>query len=216
MLLYSCLALWRSAVCLQVIWSTSPSWSRGACWRCWSTSTSGPAKKLSASLTSCSPCWSSSQRREPRPQSACVTPGSPSSGDLQPLHLPPPPLPPPLSLSPETATDHFPVWAYQTNIYFSLFFFVSLFWISYVLVLELMLLCTFALYLFLSGVMTSGIQWIILLCGHVGSDLLCSVHQPSKPVLVLLVTHPCLLHSCTKNPNKSRICSLSWSFFCPL
>lgn len=69
-------------------------------------------KKPSASLTSCFPCWSSSLRNGPRLQNACATPGSPSSGP-QFLHLPP------LPLSPETATDHFPVWAYQMNIYFS-------------------------------------------------------------------------------------------------
>lgn len=111
---------WCSTVCLQVIWNTSLSWSRGDCWRCWLTNTSGPAKKQSASLTSFFPCWSLFQRKEPRPQSACATPGSPSSGHLQLSNLPS--LPPP----PETATDHFPVWAYQMDIYFSLFFLLFL------------------------------------------------------------------------------------------
>lgn len=72
---------------LQVIWNTSPSWSRGVSWRCWSTSMSGPAKNRSASQTSCFPCWSWFQKREPRLQNACATPGLPSSGDLQSLHL---------------------------------------------------------------------------------------------------------------------------------
>lgn len=135
----------RACVCvcgpLQVTWNTSPSWSPGACWRCWSTSTSGRGRRPSASPTSCFPCWSWCPRREPRPPSACATPGSPSSGDLQPLHLLP--LPSLLSpLSPETATDHFPVWAYQIYIYFSIFLFFVLSYF-FVFIVELMLLCTF-------------------------------------------------------------------------
>lgn len=167
------MSLWCSAVCLQVIWSTSPSWSHGASWRCWSTSMNGPVTKRSASLTSCFQCWNWSLRREPQLQSACATHGSPSSGDLQPLHLPS------LPLSPETATDHFPVWAYQMNIYFSFCFVVldflcSCYWAN---------ASVYVCFVFVGsslGVMTSGIQWIILLCGHVGSNCCSPFTHPTK------------------------------------
>lgn len=169
----------------------------------------GPVKKPSASLTSCVLCWNWSLRRELQLQSACATHGSPTSGDLQPLHLPF------LPLSPETATDHFPVWAYQMNIYFS---FVSLFWISYVLVIELMLLCMFALYLLVLLLVwwhqeSSGLYYFVVTLAP--TAVLRSPTQLRKPVIVLLVTHPCLLHSCTKSQTSQGYVAFI-GHFCPL
>lgn len=169
------LSVSESGLCvgLQAIWSTSPSWSRGACWRCWLTSTSGPVKKPSASATSYSPCWSWSLRKEPRPQSACATLGSPSSGDLQLLHLPS------LLLSPETATDHFPVWAYQMNIYFSICFVIFFGFLMFLLLSACFSVCLLC------------ICWFFPLCDDVRNpvgyitlwscwlQLLFSVHPPN-------------------------------------
>lgn len=180
---------------LQVIWNTSPSWSRGACWRCWLTSTSGPAKKLSASPTSLFPCWSWSQRKEPRRQSACATLGSPSSGDLLSLHLPPF-LP---TLSRDCNRSLFPIWAYQMNIYFSYFCFCR-FGLPMFSLLSWCFRVRFALYLLvLLSVWwrrdSSGLYYFVVTLAP--TAVLRSPTHRSKPVIVLLVTHPCfvtLLH----------------------
>lgn len=156
-----------AALCgpLQVTWNTSPSWSPGACWRCWSTSTSGRGRRPSALPTSCFPCWSWCPRREPRPPSACATPGLPSSGDLQPLHLLPLPSPVPTlsrdcnrSLSSLGISDEY------------LFLYLFCFTFFFVLfIMELMLLCTFALYVtvLLLAWRRGESSRFIFFCGHV-------------------------------------------------
>lgn len=182
--------------CLQATWNTSQSWSHGDCWRCSSTSTSGPVKKPSASPTSCFPCWSWSLRREPQLQSACATHGSPSSGVFQPLHLPS------LSLFLQRLQQITFQFGHIRWIFISLFVF---FLFSYVLV-ELKLLCMFALYLLVLFSVwwrqeSSGLYFFVMLAP---TAVLCSPFHPSKPVIVLLVTHPCLFHSCTKSQKQTK------------
>lgn len=94
-------------------------------------------------------------------------------------------------------------------------FVFSLFWISHVLVLELMLLCTFALYLFSVWWRreSSGLYYFVVMLAP--TAVLHSPTQLSKPVIVLLVTHPCLLHSCTKTQtNQGYVAFIG--HFCPL
>lgn len=172
---------------LQVIWNTSPNWSPGACWRCWWTNMSGPVRKQKPSPTSCFPCWSCSLRKEPQLRSACATPGSPSSGDLQLLFLPFLPLPQ------ETATDHFPLWAYQ-NIYFS----VLLFLVSFIFVINAVcLLCicwflswcvgvrnTVGMFFFFFVVML--IQTAVLFFNHPTEQTYCCTASDSSLFVTLL------------------------------
>ena len=60
-----------------------------------------------------------------------------------------------------------------------LFFLFCCFWISYVLVIELMLLCMFVFVGSSLGVTTSGIQWIILLFSHAGSNCCAPFTSPN-------------------------------------
>lgn len=165
--------------CLQVIWNTSPSWSPGACWRCWSTSTSGPVKKQSASLTSWFQCWRWSQKREPQPQNVCATPGSPSSGDLQPLHT----FLSSLSLSLQRLQQITFQFGHIRWLFISLF--VSLFLDYLCFVIELMLLCMLALYvLVLLCVPMWGISRFILFCDHICSNCCALFTHPWKQTCI--------------------------------
>lgn len=86
----------------------------------------------------------------------------------------------PSHLLPETATDHFPVWAYQMNIYFSFWFVVLDFLCCCFWAIASVYVC-FAFVGSSLGVM-SGIQWIFISLCSCWLQLLCSVHPPKKTV----------------------------------
>lgn len=95
--------------------------------------------------------------------------------------------------------------------------FVSLFfWISYVLVIERLLHCMFALYLLVLPSVwwrqeSRGLYYFVVMLAP--TAVLRLPTQLRKPVIVLLVTHPCLLHSCTKTQTNQGYVAVIANFW---